>query len=254
MKDSELFIKEFYKRDFQYHLSKRDKEVLDFNLLVKHPNIKNNISIYKNNLPAKKDDPILDLGFGDGWFLGICLKLGYENIFIADYDANEKISNIPEKFQDFITILNIQDNIPELLNNYHNYFKFIHLSHVVEHIPRYTLFDFSDSIKGSLGNNATFMLRTPNMLSPISQYLFYSTLGHEYGFAPLNMLDYLRSAGFEEIKFHSISNNPKNLKQLFGRFLKKLFMLSRAIEFRVLQGEFPLTLENELIVSCKKIN
>jgi hypothetical protein len=45
---------------------------------------------YGHFLPSRKDAAILDLGFGDGWFMAACLKLGYTNISGAEFAPENK--------------------------------------------------------------------------------------------------------------------------------------------------------------------
>jgi len=40
---------------------------------------------YAPLLPSDKSAPVLDVGFGQGWFLAACLKLGYKNLSGADF-------------------------------------------------------------------------------------------------------------------------------------------------------------------------
>ena len=42
-------------------------------------------SEYRSYLPHGKSAAILDIGFGDGWFIAACLKLGYVNISGAEF-------------------------------------------------------------------------------------------------------------------------------------------------------------------------
>jgi predicted RNA methylase len=45
---------------------------------------------YAPYLPKDRSAPILDLGFGGGWFVAACLKLGYEKIYGADFGIAHK--------------------------------------------------------------------------------------------------------------------------------------------------------------------
>ena len=45
---------------------------------------------YRSFLPDRKDAAILDIGFGDGWFMAACQKLGYTNISGADFAPENK--------------------------------------------------------------------------------------------------------------------------------------------------------------------
>jgi hypothetical protein len=50
----------------------------------------NAVHQYAPYLPEDRTAPILDLGFGSGWFLAACLKLGYEKIYGADFRRGQQ--------------------------------------------------------------------------------------------------------------------------------------------------------------------
>jgi hypothetical protein len=45
---------------------------------------------YKSILPKERNSIILDIGYRNGWFIGVCIKLGYTNIYGVDYGAERK--------------------------------------------------------------------------------------------------------------------------------------------------------------------
>ena len=45
---------------------------------------------YLKVLPKDKNAKILDIGFGDGWFMAGCVRMGYTNIYGADFFGKEK--------------------------------------------------------------------------------------------------------------------------------------------------------------------
>src|SRR5262245_21909932 len=47
---------------------------------------------YEHFLPKDKSAPILDIGFGDGWFMLACLKLGYTDVHGADFGISPKLA------------------------------------------------------------------------------------------------------------------------------------------------------------------
>jgi 2-polyprenyl-3-methyl-5-hydroxy-6-metoxy-1,4-benzoquinol methylase len=251
MDKANKFLKDFYEKDHQYAILKGNVNTLTFSDPRNHKNVENNINLYKNILPADKDAPILEIGFGEGWFIGICLSLGYSNIIVADFDAESKISNLDNSLSNNIKVLNIDNTIIETLNDQETKFKFIHLSHVIEHIPKYDLIDLMVAIRGVLSDGACLLVRTPNMMSPAAPHLFYSTLGHEYGFSPNTIRDLINVSGYKAFEFKKVKYSGKSFKMLLGQFLRFMLLKIKSIEYRLLIGEHPISLDAELIILAK---
>jgi len=51
------------------------------------------VNQYAVLLPSDKNSAILDIGFGGGWFLAACLKLGYTNLSGAEFALNTKLTS-----------------------------------------------------------------------------------------------------------------------------------------------------------------
>ena len=151
---------------------------------------------YKDFLPQEKSAPILDIGFGQGWFLLACKKLGYTEVHGADFSVEPKAA-----LRDQGAILhNIETDIGDFLANQPERYAFIHMAHVIEHIPKHSLFWLVDSLFYALQKAGTLFLRTPNMEGPAANSTYYVTLGHEYGFAGSNLQSLLDMCGFDDME------------------------------------------------------
>lgn len=95
-------------------------------------------------LPEDKDAAILDVGFGRGWFVAACVSLGYRNITAAEFGV-ENYAHMRE-WSPGIKLQNVDTYIAGFLAERPGVFEFIHLSHLIEHIPKYTLLHFVDSL------------------------------------------------------------------------------------------------------------
>jgi hypothetical protein len=104
-------------------------------------------------------------GFGSGWFLAACLKPGYEKIYGADFGICNK-QNVRDWAPDRITLFNISNEIGESLSDKQEQFEFIHMSHVIEHVPKYSLLWVVDSLYWGLRRGGSVLLCTPNMEGP----------------------------------------------------------------------------------------
>src|SRR5712692_1080277 len=75
------FVAEVYRRMSLRHAAEHPKSFAeiqnDSRVLVA-------MAEYASILPSDKTSAILDIGFGGGWFLGACLKLGYTNLSVPN--------------------------------------------------------------------------------------------------------------------------------------------------------------------------
>ena len=187
-------------------------------------------------------------GFGFGNFSAACIHLGYENIYCADFGAKHKLLKACKKFPQIKGVYDIESTVGDFLGDSDEKFDFIHLSHVIEHIPKHSLLYLVDSIYKSLNRDGIFLARTPNMLGPISLHGLFCTLGHEYGFTEYNLSSLLKICGFEMIQFYKFKPD-QSLKQKSANILRKLFYLNENLKYRMFLGAYPQEIGNELVVS-----
>ena len=90
------------------------------------------------------------------------------------------------------------------------------------------------------------------MLGPNSLASLYCTGGHEYGFVPSNLRQFLLISNFEDIKFHKIKNTNKTFSQFIGSIIRRFYIFNATIKYRIFEGSYPETVEPELVVSSKK--
>ena len=82
------FVAEVYRRMCLRHLSQRPKPT--FAEIQNDSRVLLAVAEYQRLLPHRKDAAILDIGFGGGWFIAACLKLGYSNISGAEFGIANK--------------------------------------------------------------------------------------------------------------------------------------------------------------------
>jgi SAM-dependent methyltransferase len=198
---------------------------------------------YRDILPANKNAKILDVGYGDGWFMAACRSLGYTNVCGAQFNIDKK-AYIKEWG---VTLFRIEKDIAELLREHPDEFDFIHMSHVIEHVPKYSLLWVVDSIYQALATDGMLYLRTPNMEGPTALSSYYVTLSHEYGFAGSNLISLLSICGFDEIRLLP-PFAPSGWKRRTGALLRWPFLKFSAVKNRLfgvnVEGQFG----SELIV------
>jgi SAM-dependent methyltransferase len=208
---------------------------------------------YKSLLPVNKDSAILDIGFGRGWFIAVCINLGYSNIFGAEFGTDKKyeIKNWSKSVKE---IYKIRTNIGDLLAKRREQYDFIHLSHVLEHVPKYTLLYVVDSLYLGLKKGGTLLVRVPNMEGPCATSKLYVTLGHEYGFSGSNLVSLLTLSNFEDIKFHHLGFHNPTIKQRLGTLLRWPFIKWNSIRHRLFGVNYGGHFEKEIVVSAKRKN
>ena len=202
-------------------------------------------------LPSNKRAPILDVGFGTGWFLAACLRLGYTNLCGADFGIVNK-AHVKEWAPDAVTLAEIQSDIGSFLADRPERYEFIHMSHVIEHIPKYSLLWVIDALYRALKTGGLLMLRTPNMEGPCANSSLYVTLAHEYGFSSGNLASLLDICGFDEIRFHEASIFHPSLKQRLGKVIRWPFLKESQVRHRLFGVNEHGHFDSELIVTGRR--
>jgi 2-polyprenyl-3-methyl-5-hydroxy-6-metoxy-1,4-benzoquinol methylase len=202
---------------------------------------------YRDFLPREKDAAILDIGFGDGWFMGACLSLGYTNISGAEFMPENK----PYLNDWNVTLHKIESNIGEFLAGYPAEFDFIHMSHVIEHIPKYSLLWIGDALYRALKVGGTLFLRTPNMEGPCASSSYYVTLAHEYGFSGSNLRSLLSICGFDDIRLYPPPPS-RGLRQRFGALVRWPFLAESRVRNRLFGVNYGGVFGGELIATGRR--
>ena len=209
------------------------------------------VSEYGSLLPMHKNAAILDIGFGGGWFIAACVKLGYTNISGADFDIANK-SHVHDWKKGAIQLHEIENDIGDYLSQRPEQYEFIHMSHVIEHIPKYSLLWVVDAIFRALKKDGMLLLRTPNMEGPTPNSSLYVTLAHEYGFAGSNLKSLLDICGFDDITFQNPPRNPPTLKQRLGGLLRWPLLAQNKLVHRLFGVNQGGQFGTELIVTARR--
>jgi 2-polyprenyl-3-methyl-5-hydroxy-6-metoxy-1,4-benzoquinol methylase len=153
---------------------------------------------------------------------------------------------------DKVTLHEIQSDIGEFLRTRSERYDFIHMSHVIEHIPKYSLLWVVDALYLALRKGGTLLLRTPNMEGPTANSSLYVTLAHEYGFAGSNLKSLLDICGFDDIVFRDLPVGPTTTKQKLGSLARLPFLVQSRIEDRLFGVNVGGKFGAELIVTAKR--
>jgi 2-polyprenyl-3-methyl-5-hydroxy-6-metoxy-1,4-benzoquinol methylase len=203
---------------------------------------------YKPFLPSRKDAAILDVGYGDGLFLAACMRLGYTNISGAELAPERKAY-----MKDWdVKLYSIETEIGEFLGRHPNEYDFICMSHVIEHVPKYSLLWVMDALYQSLKKGGILFLRTPNMDGPCPNSSFYVTLSHEYGFTISNLTSLLSISGFDEIRFHALAGGSRSLKQRLAAVLRWPYVQEKRLRHRLFGAGGDSQFGTELVATAKR--
>jgi 2-polyprenyl-3-methyl-5-hydroxy-6-metoxy-1,4-benzoquinol methylase len=238
------FIAEIYRRMAERYNGKRPEP--SWNETEKSQIVVDSTRHYAPHLPRDKNARILDIGFGDGWFMAACLKLGYSNLVGIDFGIQHK-QHIRAWAPDRITLHEIKDDIGVFLSDKKEHYDFIHMSHVIEHIPKYSLLWIIDSLYWALKRDGSLLLRTPNMEGLCANSSLYVTLSHEYGFAGSNLISLLQLGGFDDIRLIQFPSHASTLKQGLGNLLRWPFVQMNRVEHRLFGANVGNQFGDELI-------
>jgi len=247
--DPHAFIAEVYRRMALRHATEKPRPT--WSETQTNPMVMQAAQQYTAYMPQDKAARILDIGFGSGWFLAACLKLGYQNLSGADFAIANK-NYVRDWAPDRITLHEIRDNIGEFLSGQQEQYDFIHMSHVIEHVPKYSLLWLVDALYQALKRGGTLLLRTPNMEGPCANSSFYVTLAHEYGFAGSNLISLLDICGFDDVRLVQFRDPAPTLKQRFGNALRWPILQQNKLKHRLFGVNQGSQFGTELIAVAKR--
>ncbi len=247
--DPNAFIAEVYRRMSARHAA--ESTCPTWQEMEKQAMVVNAAHQYAPYLPKDRSAPILDIGFGNGWFVAACLKLGYEKIYGADFGIARK-QHVRDWAPDRVTLFEISTDIGEFLSDQAEQFDFIHMSHVIEHVPKYSLLWVVDSLYRALRHGGSVLLRTPNMEGPCANSSYYVTLSHEYGFAGSNLMSLLDICGFDDVRLITFRDRSPSLKQRAGSLLRWPILKQSRLRHRLFGVNQGGQFDAELIVAGKR--
>ena len=147
----------------------------------------------------------------------------------------------------------IETDIGNFLTHQPETYDFIHMSHVIEHIPKYSLLWVGDAIFRSLKKNGVLLLRTPNMEGPTPNSSLYVTLAHEYGFCGSNLISLLDICGFDDIRLHDPAGSQQvTFKRKLGSLLRWPFVAENRLRHRLFGVNEGGQFGPELIVTARR--
>lgn len=243
------FVAEVYRRMALRHSAEHPKP--SFAEIQDDARVALAVDEYTALLPSDKRSAILDVGFGSGWFLAACLKLGYTNLSGAEFGIENK-AHVAGWKKGSITLHEIEGDIGTFLSQHPEQYDFIHMSHVIEHIPKYSLLWVGDALYLALRPGGRLLLRTPNMEGPTPNSSLYVTLAHEYGFCGSNLQSLLDLCGFDDIQFHDVEMPHPTVRQRVGALLRWPYLRENRLRHRLFGVNVGKQFGTELMVTARR--
>ena len=206
------------------------------------------VGFYRDHLPRDRAARIVDIGCGQGEFLSVCNALGYRDITALDFTATRKLAEIVARYPN-IRAVDFKGSIAQHFAASDESYDVIHLSHVIEHIPKYELLQHIDVLYKALNRGGMLIVRTPNMEGPFALSSYYVTLSHEYGFCASNLHSLLDMCGFDDIRFHS-ATRPVSIKQKIGVLFRKPFLAYQRLKSRLFGVSYGNEFGGELVATA----
>lgn len=188
--------------------------------------------IYGKFLPKSREAPILEIGCGEGLFLGFLAHLKYRNYLGIDLAA-EKLE-IAKKYHPHQIL---SADAFKYLRRHKNTFKIIFANFVLEHVPKKQTMEFLKLVYGALKSDGVFIASVPNMDCPLALFERYMDFTHEVGFTLESLIWVFFEAGFKGIEVHDAAPIPDTfVSRLKYRISRKfLEFLGRSIGVRSLK-------------------
>jgi SAM-dependent methyltransferase len=172
-------------------------------------------------LPADRDEPLLEIGSGNGAFLLCARELGYRDLAGIDI-APEQVELCRRVGFDQVECA---DALGYLRGSTRR-FGTIVASDVLEHIPKDQVIQVLDEMYAHLRPGGRVILRVPNLSNPLNLRTRYVDFTHESGFTVESLQQVLRSAGFRvQTVVGEFSPNRRWLVRLvFDQLLWRAFL------------------------------
>jgi len=126
------------------------------------------------------------------------------------------------------------------------------MSHVIEHIPKYSLFWIVDALYQAQKPGGMLVLRTPNMEGPTPNSSLYVTLAHEYGFCGSNLKSLLDICCFDHIRFHNAGLSHSTVRQRIGALLRWPYLQRNRLRHRLFGVNTGGQFGPELMLSARR--
>jgi 2-polyprenyl-3-methyl-5-hydroxy-6-metoxy-1,4-benzoquinol methylase len=178
-------------------------------------------------LPGDRNSSLLDLGCGQGKFLGYLHLRGYTNITGVDISP-EQVNLARSAVQD--ARIHEMDML-DFLAGKNNCYDCISALDVIEHLEKDRVLHFLEAVFNALNPGGRLILQTPNAASPWGMSLRYGDFSHGCCFTPSNLRQLLALTGFKEIYLQDTAPIPKRpARYILWKIFSLYFKLYNLVE------------------------
>ena len=146
------------------------------------------------HLRADRNERILDLGCGPGYFLHFLRTEGYGNALGIDASA-QQLELCRKKGLDAV-----QADAFEHLAAHRGEYDLIVANHLIEHLSPERAVELCGAARQALAGGGAFIVTTPNMSNLLAGRMRYADLTHRAGFTEDSLRHCFAAAGFEQIR------------------------------------------------------
>lgn len=177
-------------------------------------------------LPIEKDAFILDIGCGQGSFVGDCVT-NHERKNIKGIDTSEEVVQFCRN-QGFP--VELIDNLEDFIQTENNKYDFIYMSHVLEHLPKSEVIPILYNIRTKLlKRGGLICIVVPNAQSSTHAYWAYEDFTHNTLFTTGSLKYVLCASGFDNIEFIDL-DGTSSLNKKDRRWIKFLLPIYKKLK------------------------
>jgi SAM-dependent methyltransferase len=149
-------------------------------------------------LPEWRDQPVVEIGSGYGYFADYLLDKAFTDITIVDASIG-LVEGIRKRLGNSLSGAHHGDGKSFLLD-YDSHFGLIVLFDVIEHLTLEEAYELLVASRRALSPGGKVLIRTPNMANILAGYSRYSDLTHEFGYTDFTLENLLLFAGFDAVR------------------------------------------------------
>src|SRR5260221_3488978 len=203
---------------------------------------------YLEYLPRDKKARILDIGCGTGHFLSYVIVKGYTEYLGVDI-SEDQVAHCKKYVTKKVMLIT---TLQKFLKDKKNYYDFILMNDVIEHLEKEEVIHDLSLINHSLKKNGTVIIRTVNLKNRWGMAVRYMDFTHTVGITHESLLQVLRASGFSIITLANEIHPIHDMKSLIRVSLKNFFECIYRLEYLASFGDFHSLLSNMLIAIGKK--
>jgi 2-polyprenyl-3-methyl-5-hydroxy-6-metoxy-1,4-benzoquinol methylase len=184
---------------------------------------------------ADKNSKVLEIGFGTGVFLEYLNFKGFKNV--EGLEISQECYEYTKKLTDYKLFL--ENDTSSFAKTKKNYYDYIVLFDVLEHINKSYLLEYLQDLKSMLKEEGKILIRVPNSANPFNQ-LYWNDITHEFFYNAISLHQVLRLSGFNSVKISGWREEDILIKSKITNFTSFILTPILRLMLGLLRtGQFP---------------